>query len=636
MHVREGKTNLAADLKRALAQSELVGDAPRVKRANLGKRAFAIRGAFGISAATVLAVLFTGRFIGAASDEPPPAPSTVASATSTPKVVHVVKRKAQDKNKRTKSHDAGVADAAAESAPVAADAGLATQRDSGVPQNNDLDSSAAPSASASGLVPPSTAPSASSAPQLSATPGRTGIEVRIRETVILTLQLSDGGMSAAERAKRANRAIEQALSSSAPKSVRVEPKNARAIVFIGTQPVVELTSDDATVAGEGSLDLYSASVAARISDILHAEENRSQLGKTVQNVVIVILLAVVSLFSLKLIRDWSVRARSWVERNPHRIPAVRLKSIEVVRPPVLRNAALVSLAVVKWIGQIGAIYLWLIASMSFFDSTRGYTEKLTSLVLSPLSTLTSRIAALLPLTVVVALGMVALLILLRFIGLFFAAVERGETQVENLSPTLAAPTSFLVRIGLVVLSLLVLAPVLTGNSDGTFPRLGQLAIAAIALALVPLITTVLIGMRVLYASRLTVGQWVSIGAISGRILELTLFDTRIWVPGGATARVPHLVLLWQTLRTSTGSTNTVRLSIASHEQLEEVVDDLTAIAVRYGADATVTIEALSANQADLVIQVTMPESVSRNSLILDLVRALQDRKIPLAKGRNPS
>ena len=110
-------------------------------------------------------------------------------------------------------------------------------------------------------------------------------------------------------------------------------------------------------------------------------------------------------------------------------------------------------------------------------------------MLSPLSTLTSRVATLLPLTVIVAIGAVALLILLRFIGLFFAAVERGETRLEHLSPALAAPTSLIVRIGLVILAFLVVAPALTGNADGTFAKLGQLALAALALASVPLLTT---------------------------------------------------------------------------------------------------------------------------------------------------
>ena len=604
---------------------------PRVTMNIQGRSATRTQRAFGLAVAVITVSLFSGRLIWALDEEVPTAPSTASSATTTPRIAHATKRKA-DKSKKAKPQDAGV-DASVDAGISLVDAGAAPPNELQKPATLVSDASVAPQPSVTSAPPVATVPTA--APSFPAN-GHVGIEVRIRETVILSLQLSDGGMPAAERAKRANRAIEQALSSSAPKAVRVESKNGRAIVFVGTQPIVELTPDDASIAGEGSLELYSASVAARISDILHAEENRSQLGKTVQNVVIVILLAIAALYSLRLIRDWSLRARNWVERNPHRIPAVRLKSIEVVRPPVLRSAALVSLAVLKWIGQIGAIYLWLIASMSFFESTRGYTERLTHLVVAPLSTLTSRIAALLPLTVIVALGAVALLILLRFVSLFFAAVERGETEVENLSPALAAPTSFLVRIGLVVASLLVVAPILTGNSDGTFPRLGQLAVAAIGLALVPLITTVLLGMRVLYASRLAVGQWVSIGALSGRILELTLFDTRIWIPGGATARVPHLVLLWQTLRTSSGAAHTVHLSIATIDQLEEIVDALTSVAARFGTDATVVIESVSPSRADLAIQVTIPESSNRNVLVLDLMRALADRQVPLAEGYRTS
>ncbi len=577
-----------------------------------------------------IAVLLTGRLAVAAAEESPPATSTASST----KVSRTTRRaKTSDRSNKSKLVDAGGANATPDASTVDAAVGPHGQSKTDAPIDDasvakgEAQTATAPSVS---LV-PTAAPIASTI----VAPARAGIDVRIRETVVLTLQLSDGGMSAAERARRANRAIEQAIGGSSAKTVRVEQRGNRCIVFIGAQPVVELTADDAAVAGEGSLDLYAASVAARISDILHAEENRSQAGRTIRDVVIVILLGLIALYSLKLIRDWSLRGRGWVERNPHRIPAIRLKSIEVVRPPVLRNAALVSLAVLKWVGQIGAIYLWLIASMSFFDWTRGYTEKLTGFVLSPLSTLTGRIAALLPLTMIVAFGAVVLLILLRFISLFFAAVERGETKVEHLSPALAAPTSLVVRIGLVILSLLVVAPALTGNTDGTFSRLGQLAMAAIALALVPLITTVFLGMRVLYASRLAVGQWVSIGAISGRILELTLFDTRIWLPGGATARVPHLVLLWQTLRTSTGTANTVRLSIATLSQLSDIVDELIAVAARFGTDVTVTVESVAPNRADLVIQVTMPESASKNALTFDLLRALSDRNVPIAEGRNP-
>ncbi len=127
---------------------------------------------------------------------------------------------------------------------------------------------------------------------------------------------------------------------------------------------------------------------------------------------------------------------------------------------------------------------------------------------------------------------------------------------------------------------------------------------------------------------------MSIGAVTGRILELTLFDTRIWLSGGVTARVPHLVLLWQTLRTSTGTTNRVRLSIATLEHLSEIIDELTSAAARFGSDVAVNLESVAPNRADLIVQVTMPESMSRNALLIDLLRVLSDRNIPIAEGRN--
>jgi hypothetical protein len=268
--------------------------------------------------------------------------------------------------------------------------------------------------------------------------------------------------------------------------------------------------------------------------------------------------------------------------------------------------------------------------LSRFDATRGYTIGLASWILSPLSILTARVATLLPLTVIVAIGAVGLLILLRFIGLFFASVERGETRLEHISPTLAAPTSLIVRVGLVVLTLLVVAPALTGNANGTFAMLGQLAVAALLLACAPLLTAVLLGMRVLYTRRLAVGQWVSIGNVTGRILELTLFETRIWVSAGVTARVPHLLLLWQPIRTAVGNVHRVVLTLVNSPKLAAAIDATSSTIAGFGPDASVTVESMSSTRATLVVQVTMPESKDKNALLFEVVRVLSENGVSLA------
>ncbi len=526
---------------------------------------------------------------------------------------------------KSRTRDAGIV-GISDSSVASLDAGSLAQPNSNIPDaGGQTTATAPPDAAIATMSSVGTAPSGS-APNAT---DSVNVEVRVRDTVVLTLHLSDGGMSAQERARRANHAIERALGVSSAKTVRVEQRENRSIVFIGEQPVVELTADDAAVAKEGSLDLYGASVAARISDILRAEEQRGQVARTVFSVVLSVLAAVLSLYLIRKLGDWTRRARNWVERNPHRIPAIRFKSIEVVRSPVLHGATLVAMAVAKWFAYFGTVYACVIFILSRFDSTHGYTDKLAGLVLSPLSTLTGRVATLLPLTAIVALCTVILLILLRFIGLFFAAVERGETHLEHLSPALAAPTSLIVRIGLVILAFLVVAPALTGNADGTFAKLGQLALAALALASVPLLTTVFLGIRILYASRLAVGQWVSIGNITGRVLALTLFETRIWMAGGVTARVPHLLLLWQPIRTASGVIHRLCLDVARTPELSGVLEAMTAAVASFGPESNVSIESVGATRASLVVQVTMPESKDKNALFFEMLRVLSEHGVAL-------
>jgi hypothetical protein len=306
-----------------LALRRLVGDAALVQRPT------AIRGisAFGSDRLSVglvtAALILVGAAVAKAATDDTQSDGDVSATTGPRQPTRSVRRHKLES--RIKSRDAGVItalDASSERADAGAapfddskaDAGIAslglTATDAGV-------ASAAPSSAAPVLL------------------GGASVEVRIRDAVVLTLRLSDGGMPAAERARRATRAIDRQLGVSNAKTVRVEQRGGRSIVFIAEHPVVELTADDAAVAGEGSLELYSASVAARVSDLLRAEEQRSQWTHTVVSIVSAIIAAVVAIFLIKKIGDWTSRLRNWAERNPQRIPAIRFKSIEVGAVPDL-------------------------------------------------------------------------------------------------------------------------------------------------------------------------------------------------------------------------------------------------------------------------------------------------------------
>jgi len=398
-------------------------------------------------------------------------------------------------------------------------------------------------APASAVVEVATAPASGAAVAAEGTKRYDVAEVKIRDVLILRLKLEDGGLVPAERAKRATRAIQAALEDANPGTARTEARQDRALLFVGSRPIVELTRADADAIGEGSLDLFAASAAAKVNDVLESERQRSRVSRSALSIAVVVASALAVLYVLRLFAMLARKLREFVHLHPERIPAIHLRSIEVVGPHVLRSGIVVGVGVVKLLMQFGLIFAWLLFSLSLFDATRSMTGKLTALITTPLSALATRFAALLPLLLLTTIGTVVLVVLLRFVALFFGGVERRETELHWLRPELAAPTSLLIRIGLVVVSLLLFAPLVTGNVDGSLARVGMLALVAIAAATTPLAANIVVGLVTLYGGRLKLGDAVRIGEHSGVLSAVDLIELHLTTDRGRQLRVPHLVTL---------------------------------------------------------------------------------------------
>jgi small-conductance mechanosensitive channel len=451
------------------------------------------------------------------------------------------------------------------------------------------------------------------------------VEVKIRDVVILRLRLEDGGLVPAERAARATRAIEAALADANPEAVRTELRQDRALLFVGQRPIVELTRADAEAIGEGSLELVAASAATRVRDVLQNERERSALAHSVFNVTLVVFLAVAVLYALRLLGSLARRTRQFVDRNPDRIPAIRLWSIEVVGPHMLRSGIVVGLGVLKLVLQVGLVFAWLLFSSSLFEATRGMTGSLTALVLAPLSGLATRFAAMLPLLLLTTIGGVVLVVLLRFVGLFFAGVERRETDLAWLRPELAAPTSLLIRVGIVVVSLLAFAPLVTGNVDGSLARVGMLSVVAIGLATTPLVANIVVGLVTLYGGRLRLGDELRVGSHSGVLESIDLVELRLTTRTGHELRIPHLVTLVRPILVAgmecISNRRLVVTAEVPHDRLVQVLETI--------ASATFAVVKVEPERTTAELTPRDAGQVAERELLTDVLRELKGKQIRL-------
>ena len=440
-------------------------------------------------------------------------------------------------------------------------------------------------------------------------------EVRVGDKVAFTLRAGRGATSAAMRARAANEALHEALGG-APAEVHVEHVGATAVVYVGERPIVQLGTEDAVLAGDSGVAVHADRVAAAIRAALEAERKRSVVAGTIFNVSLAVLFAVLALFLLR--RAWQLgdRAVAWLEAHPEQVPALRLRRMELLHRGNVRTLLALGLAVGRWIVLFGLVYAWLIATFSLFEATRGFTEQLSGALLSPLATLTSRVAAAVPLLVLVFFALLLLALVLRAARLFFREVERGATRVSWLPRELAAATGVLAEVGLVIVALLLVAPVITGDDDGVGPRIALLLLGTVALASVPLVANAVLGTATLFGRRLAVGDWIEIGARTGRVARIGLLETTLRDGSGAELRVPHLARLLQPTRVhgralQASATFVVERALATPALAARIERALGAL----GGGATVRLLEVRATHVTLEIALTASAADARSAAL---------------------
>ena len=369
-------------------------------------------------------------------------------------------------------------------------------------------------------------------------------EIRVHEKTVVVLRASRAGHSAQDRAKTANLALEALLAQTDDiGSARWEDTQGTAVVYVGKTPILTLGPEDVEGSGEASLDVLAGQVTARLGQAVSTERKRSAIATTVFSFSLLVFSALLAFLFLNRVSEGAAKLRARIGDNPEKVTALRLGKVEFISAGAARGGLSIALALGHRFIQIAIAYGWLIFALSLFDATRGYTERLTGMVVKPLYGLAARIGGALPLIVVAAIAVLAVSVLVRFVGLFFDSISRGDTRVGWLARDLARPTSVLARFGIVVVALVLASPLITGETDGVISRVGFISLVAVALAATPLLACVVVGVTVVFGRRMKRGDDVEVGGRRGKVLEVNLLDVRIEDDALAEVTVPHLLAL---------------------------------------------------------------------------------------------
>jgi len=452
--------------------------------------------------------------------------------------------------------------------------------------------------------------------------------VRVHEREVYVVRVSRAGQAPQERARLAGQALETVLEG-AEAEARVEEQGNTAVVFVGKTPILTLAEEDAVAAGDTTLKVHAASVATRVSDGLRTERKRSAIATTVFSFSLLVFSALIAFLLLRRVGEVGGKVRAWVQKYPERIFALRLGKIEVVSRRAVRGVLSISLVVGHRLAQVAIGYGWVLVALSLFESTRGYTERLTGFVLTPLSALIGRIGSALPLLVVTILAILAVVLVVRFVGLFFANVASGETKLGWLPADLAEPTSVVVRAGLVVVALIVAAPLLTGSDEGALSRAGVATLVAIGLACTPVLACAAVGVPQVFGRKLRPGDYAEMGGRAGRVRKVTLLEVELEDVFGCELRVPHLLALVRPTRIL-GQAALVTVDVSIDARAPQTRAHETLLAAARTVSPRARVELVSLDQRAARYRVTCEEGPG--SLAGTIADALAKEGIALGAG----
>ncbi len=531
------------------------------------------------------------------------------------------------------STSGSVAPSSASAAPSASAALLSSAE---VPPEP-LPSAAVPEAPAAVEVPVEPPPAAPSASPFVAPPTPSvaverseAAPVRIGDSTVFSLYSPDRKKPPEERARAATKALTGVLESKGDDTVRVSRQGEAAVVLVAQTPIVQLTDVDAKLAGDSSLEIHAANVAAAVRRGIDTERRRSAVAKTVFSVSLVVFFALIAFYLMRKVGEFADKARAWVDEHGEKSLRVRVRDIELLSPATAQSTAVIALSLGRWLGQFGIFYAWLVVVLSLFEATKGYTERLTGFVVQPLSQMMGRIATSLPLLVVLLIAGLSVFVLVRFAGLFFRSIERRETAVPWLPAELAGPTSVIVRVVIILGAIVLAGPVVTGDDSGALARVGMVAIAALGLSCVPILANALLGAYVVFARRLRLGQHVEIAGRSGRIAGLDLMEVRLEDAARSELRFPHLFLLQKPTRVFGIRPRVfVEVAVAPDSSHARVRDMLEQAASKIGRDAR--IELVGADAAGIVYRVSSSADTfaARSELQVAVLDALREEGIKL-------
>jgi small-conductance mechanosensitive channel len=140
---------------------------------------------------------------------------------------------------------------------------------------------------------------------------------------------------------------------------------------------------------------------------------------------------------------------------------------------------------------------------------------------------------------IIILVIIIALFFLRLSKSFFEELRQESFSLPGFYPEWSLPTSRLVNSGIIVLAAVIVVPLLPGFQSPAFQGISVFLGLLFSLGSTSVISNVVSGTILIYTRAFRVGDYITIGEISGKVLETTLLVTRLLTATNVVISIPN-------------------------------------------------------------------------------------------------
>jgi len=280
------------------------------------------------------------------------------------------------------------------------------------------------------------------------------------------------------------------------------------------------------------------------STVLEWIRGLSWSDANVRGAAIAVLATLALLIALKLLAFLFRRLR---ERSRARIEArkiaLRVQSWEMVSADGVQQSVRYALGLVHLLAAVVLFDIYMTLVLRLFPATEALSTQYFDLVMAPLVVLWRAIVGYFPKALEILVNTALVLVSLRFLHVFFRALEVGAVKIPGFYRDWADPTYKLIRAMVLVFLFIRIFPILPGADEQAFKAVSLFIGALVTLGSTAAVGNAVAGVVLTYTRAFQIGDWIRVGETTGEVERRTMLVTRLRTAANEQVTIPNGAVL---------------------------------------------------------------------------------------------